>query len=466
VTVQELLSDEGLTEVITAYLGDKTGEYQKLIDEQFPELSGFIKANKDALATAAKNLDTSVKSLANVQKENAKLASYGPVDLTDFNKLIYPGYDPAKPINTAYTPTSAYNILTDSTNGLTDEQRTDYAAFLKEMAKANPDTAKEFVNLDLAQVSAKIPAGMTWSDYFKGTVSRQKQINLATSGPVNRQVISELLGGEQNYANANQYLKDALLMTTFNIGAPLPEEVSTLLGILDFDKNGVMDDGASVKDRIKNHYGASVDLNKLDIPTLIRKVNSEVSSRTSDALYKAVQDGTVSTTELEGVIAGGMNPSTLYDLLQVKQKLVTIEEGGLSAVDKAAEAGLINSLGSNVDPNLLSRDAAKLQASAKEFGNKTVDELDKEIAKYREYQSNLSKQAVSTPTSKSIKADMMRLVADQIARLQGVYGAIADKQQEDKAAAAGLVNKAVEKVSVEKQGGQAKNIFRPSKWRL
>lgn len=467
-TVQELLSDEGLTEVITAYLDDKTGEYQKLISGQFPELEAFIKKNKNALTDAAKTLDTSVKSLANVQKENAKLASYGPVDLTDFNKVVYgPGYDPAKPINTAYTPTPAYNILTDSTNGLTDEQRTDYAAFLKEMAKANPNQAKEYANMSLAEVNAKIPAGMSWSDYFKGTVTRQKYIDLAKdTTPVNRQVVAELLGGEQNYASANQYLKDALLMSTFNIGAPLSEDTKTLMRLLDVNQDGVMDTEESVKKAIQRHYGASVDLKTIDIPTLISKVKSEVSSRTGDALYKAVQDGNLSPSELEGVIAGGMNPSTLYDLLQAKQKLVTIEEGGLSSVDKIAEAGLIKSLGNNVDPNLLSMDSAKLQASAKEFRNKPVEELDKEIAKYREYQNNLTKHAVSTPTSKAIKADMMRLVADQIARLQGMYGAIADKQQADKAAAAGLVNKAVEKASVEKQGGQAKNLFRPSKWRL
>ncbi len=425
-TVQELLSDEGLTEVITAYLDDKIGEYQKLISGQFPELEAFIKKNKNALTDAAKTLDTSVKSLANVQKENAKLASYGPVDLTDFNKVVYgPGYDPAKPINTAYTPTPAYNILTDSTNGLTDEQRTDYAAFLKEMAKANPDLAKQYANLDLAGVSAKIPAGMSWSDYFKGTVNRQKYVNLANGSAVNRQVISELLGGEQNYASANQYLKDVLLMYKFNIGEPLSEDTKKLMSILDNNEDGVMDNEELVKAEIKRYYGTSVNLDILDIPTLISKVKSEASSRAGDALYKAVQDGKVSASELEGVIAGGMNPTTLYDLLQGKEKYISIEKGALSpvqrAMDRISEQELIKGLGdAKIEPNLLNRDAGQLMASANEFRNKSVDEINKEIAKYKEYQGKINRYPTNTPGGRGLKADMMRMAADQIARLESI----------------------------------------------
>jgi hypothetical protein len=166
---------------------------------------------------------------------------------------------------------------------------------------------------------------------------------------------------------------------------------------------------------------------------------------------------------MEAIVSGGMDPTTLYDLLQGKEKLITIEKGALSSVERASEQALIKGLGdAKVEPNLLNRDAGKLMASANEFRNKPVDEINREIAKYKEYQNQINKYPTSTPSSKGLKADMMRLAADQVARLE----AIVRQQSQRSTTFQESVEKKSQGLEARKDSSQAKNIFRPSKWRL
>lgn len=92
-TVDELLSDEQLTVLISSYLDDPESEWSKGIAKDLPQLVAFIEGNKTALEDAMKYLDESIRDKIAISKKNDELDKYAPaegvdIDLSGVNKAV------------------------------------------------------------------------------------------------------------------------------------------------------------------------------------------------------------------------------------------------------------------------------------------------------------------------------------------------------------------------------------------
>lgn len=337
-TAAELLSDATMSAVIKAYLEDRDGSYKKELETELPALAAFIETNKAALKASADKLTGASKDLAAVQQDNAKLNGYGPVDLKEFNKLTIEGYDPAKPSNERYQKTEAHKVFELPSTILSDADKATYATFLSQMASASPEVAKQFSGLTLDGIDALVNAsGLSWNDYFKEYTNYQANINrLYNDGLSADRAIQEAFGGQQAYIDAQAQFKDALLMRKFGVGELDPAS-KTLLDILDANNDGQIDDPNTLREKLKTYYGSSVNVTKESIPSLLKKLQTNVQMQTGDTLYKMVQDGIIDNNELYAILQDGMMTNRVYDLLDKKTGGLSTIEGGMDILSSQLE---------------------------------------------------------------------------------------------------------------------------------
>lgn len=374
-TVAGLLSDEGISGVIKAYLDDKDGSYKKLLEAELPELVQFIKANEAALKTASDKLASSATGLASIQQSNAKLGSYENTSLQDFNAAIYPEYDPKKPSATALAQTSAHGILFDDKNGLdVTSQKQPYAAFLNYLGREDKEAAKQFANYSLPELNDLIAAagfGTNWKAFFDSFQSKQEGIKALNNSTIPAAAaVDRAFGGNGNGDEINKLsseLRNAYLMQELNIGAPLSGEATTLIGLLDVSpRDGQVDSMDAIRENIKRYYGDKVDFGKVTLSSLFDKLRSDVIARTSDQLYKAVQDGTLSKEEVTALVTSdtGVTPAKLYDLLRTKGSLVKADEAASAETRRLLEEAASKSMTeAGISPDIL--DYEKLYARFK-----------------------------------------------------------------------------------------------------
>lgn len=338
-TVAELLSDEGMTSVVTSYLEDKEGDYQALIKEQFPALAQFIEQNKQALKKAADNLADSAKTSANIQQSNAKLqtATDANVPMTDFNKVAFGSeYDPTKPTNTDWSlrKTEAHKILDPETKEFSSEEKADYARFLNEMARLNPELLKSnFMNLNAAQLRAKIPSGMSFRDYLRQTKDFQVNVkNLADPNLSPERALYSAFGDDtgDNFRNfVDSYRQYAL---SRELGyTDIPENQKAILSVLD----GAMADGkvdaaelAGVRAKLAGFLqsGYRIEDNK-SLFDMVKDVGSSLTANTVGVLWGLVKDGVVSAEDAAQIVELKETDqiSRLYDKLNAQG--LTVEGG-------------------------------------------------------------------------------------------------------------------------------------------
>ena len=338
-TVAELLTDDTMASVVRAYLEDIDGRYKEEIEKELPELALFIKQNSAALKTASDRLKTGSQELASVQQDNAKLNSYGPVDLKEFNRLTVEGYDPAAPSNTRYAKTAAHKVLELPSTVLSDEDKTAYATFLSQMSSLSPEAAKQFSGLDLDGIDALVNAsGLSWRDYLREYTNYQSNLNkLNNENLSSDRAVQEAFGGSQAYVDAQAAFKNATIMRTFSTGK-LDAASNTLLSILDENGDGQIDDANAIREKLKTYYGSSVNVSKESIPSLLNKLTLNVQNQTEGTLYKLVQDGTIDNDELQKIIEDGMLTSRIYDLLEKKTGGLSTVEGGMDVLTRRLEA--------------------------------------------------------------------------------------------------------------------------------
>ena len=407
-TVAELLSDEGMTSVVASYLDDVKGDYQALIKEQFPALSAFIEQNKQALKKAADNLASSVKTSANIQQSNAKIerATDANVPMTDFNKMAFgPDYDPTKPTNTDWSlrKTEAHKVLDPETKEFSSEEKTEYAKFLNDMARVNPDLLKSgYMNLNAAQLRAKVPAGMSFRDYLRQTSDYQTNVkNLADPSLSPERAIYSAFGDDSgdNFRNfVDNYRQYAL---SRELGyADIPEGQKAILNVLD----GAMADGrvdaaelAGVRDKLAGFLqsGYRIEDNK-SLFDMVKDVGNSLTANTVGVLWNLVKDGVVSADDAAQIVELKETDqiSRLYDKLGAKGLTV---EGG---VQERIGSTLVN----------------KMEQDIGQFGfDKTALELDR-AGKFKFREEQL-KSAKTPEERRAVARELDKKAADAIKKL-------------------------------------------------
>lgn len=347
-TVAELLSDEGLTSVIASYLDDTDGDYQDLLKNQFPDLVKFIEANKAALKQAANNLSEAAKTSANIKQSNAKLetATDAKVSMTDFNKLVFGAdYDPTKPSNTdwAAKKSEAHKILDPETKEFSEAEKSDYARFLNEMARVNPDLLKsDFMNLNAAQLRAKIPAGMSFQTYLSQVKDYHSNLkNLADPTLSNDRAIYQAFGDDtgDNFRTFLKNYQELSLLRSTGLG-DIPDEYKPLASVLDVAMaDGKLDptEMADIRNKLQGYLKSGFNLNAgKSLYGLVQGMGNTVIENNFKSLWDAVKDGTLTEQEAVDIISKdstGSITGKLYDVLQSKD--ITIEGTAREKITRA-----------------------------------------------------------------------------------------------------------------------------------
>jgi hypothetical protein len=434
-TVAELLSDEGLTSVITSYLDDTTGEYQELLKNQFPDLVKFITDNQAVLKQASAKLSDAAKTSAGIQQSNAKLetATDAKVPMTDFNKLVFGAdYDPTKPSNTdwAAKKSEAHKILDPETKEFSEAEKSDYARFLNEMARINPDLLKsDFLNLKAADLRAKIPAGLSFQTYLGQLKDYHSNLkNLADPKLSNDRAVFQAFGDDtgDNFRTFLKNYQELSLLRNTGLG-DIPDEYKPLASVLDVAMaDGKLDatEMKDVRDKLQSYLKDGFNLNAgKSLYKLVQGMGDTVIENDFKNLWNAVKDGTLTEQEAVAVISEdstGSITNKLYDLLNAKG--LTVGEGVSGRLRGRETERVVKELQAlGVDPNLLGMNVLDRQSYANNLirGKSTAESLDiitNALNQYKNYANILKAYDRAGGVLGSGTLNSMRNVADDLVR--------------------------------------------------
>ena len=327
--ISELLSDEGISAAVKAYLADP--KYAAQLRAISPELADFIDKNKQALTDASNQLSKEVEELAKTRADNAKLAkSEDGIPISeDFNQLVY-GADWNKFRGTALVPSNAHKIL-QNTN-YPQSFRQDYAAILADLSKSNPELAKQFANYsyeDLVKSGLNDPAKMTAYKRYLTEVNSYKK----NPDPVS--AISQLFPTLNDTGGLNDLIKQAAQINRAGLGSPVASKILELFGNEPINLTDKSPAGlaklAALKTKLEQYMGLSngnpltpqmngqaVDLSAIpDLAKLASELSSSVATAKADPVVSAASDGVVDETELQDLAKArsASELTSLYDKL-------------------------------------------------------------------------------------------------------------------------------------------------------
>jgi len=343
-TVKDLLTDATLASIVTAYLEDEP-EYKEAVRNSSPALAAFIDANRAALKSVAKDLGEDVKTLADTQMFNASLEKVNGVDLGAFNKETIKDYDSNTPKDKPYTTTPAHQLVMNDVGVPAQDKevwagmKPVYTKFLADMAAINPVLAKDLADDDYTQLMTKFRnSGMgSFNEYINAYTNFQRDLvtlnNTAADNTAADAAIASTIG---NRADLEAFVKDYRLRQ--ELGLPqIPGKFTSLYSILDSNGDGKLDDSVSVLNAMKGHYGLTTakmdslptgfDANKPRLTELLTAGKAAQTAESTDAVYRAVRDGTLTSEEVDAVLAtrDDKQLAKLYDILNNKGAIVKAE---------------------------------------------------------------------------------------------------------------------------------------------
>ena len=228
------------------------------------------------------------------------------------------------------------------TKEFSSEEKADYAKFLNEMARINPDLLKSgYMNLNAAQLRAKVPTGMSFRDYLRQTRDYQTNVkNLADPNLSPERAVYSAFGddGGQGFQEFVKNYRELAILRSTGLG-DIPNELKPFASILD----GVMADGQLSAEEMQEvrtklagflQSGYKLESNK-SLFDMVRGIGQNLVSANYATLWEKVRDGTLTADEAAGVVAGdtaGSNLSAkLYDLLNSKGLTVAGDVKGILA---------------------------------------------------------------------------------------------------------------------------------------
>lgn len=355
-TVSELLSDAGLNGIVTAFLTNP--DYAKQIETDMPELAAFINSNKKALEAITATMGAEATKLADVAVTNNKLRNIDGVDLTEFNKLAIPDYNPDAPTATAYQPSAAHNLLLNDTGVSAADQeawntlKPTYARFLADLAAISPDSdrAKEFASKSYSELREMYrtsgyaePFAQGFSRYLKDYSNYQKDMRTIANAADDASAIETTVGG---LPELKSFFNDYRLRGEFGL-PQISGEYKGLYDILDANGDGQMDDAKTIRAALTSYYGNAFGAGQPRLTELFAKAKAAQTAESSDAVYQAVKDGLLDEAELDSLLSQPTSAmlGTLSKIINSKSGLVTTKGETTNKFASAEQRALERELG-------------------------------------------------------------------------------------------------------------------------
>jgi hypothetical protein len=383
--IAELLSDEGVSAAVKAYLTDP--KYAEQLRTISPGLADFIDKNKQALSAASNQLSKEVDQLAKTQADNVKLSKTDtgiPIS-DDLNKLVY-GDKWNKFGGTALAPSNAHKILNDPNN--TKEYKEAYVNFLNSIAKSNPDLAKQFADYSYEQLKASKLDSPNNVNAYANYLSRANSMN-KVADPV--QAISVMFPTLNDTNGLNDMIKSASALSKAGMMSPTGTRILELFGNAPLDLNdrspANIQRMQDLQTKLKQFFaidakgnpltpvkdGQVVDLSAIpNLDSLVKQLQTDYNKAKADPVLEAAMDGVVDSDELQK-LAGARSASDLTSLYNKLSAGGLINESGQTLKDlinKQAEneflkaissIGILQTLKTSKDTPTLPKDLVGLQ---------------------------------------------------------------------------------------------------------
>jgi hypothetical protein len=248
--IDELLSDENVSKMITTFLSDPNSKEAKAFAASEPAFVGWITKNQKALGEAAKQMQAGEQKLIDTSKAAASLGTVGGTEMDPgLLKKIVPNWDPTA-LSTKAIDTSKVPVF-QAMQKLPPEQQKSYVEGLNKLVGADPGLADEIAKADADTLSK-----LRLDEYGKPNGSSKAIDDLLANKKMREQLenidpadidtlVSMVGGGQYDSKWMQSVIEDGKALQTLGLGEP---EKAALF--LDSDGDGKLDDGETIRQNL------------------------------------------------------------------------------------------------------------------------------------------------------------------------------------------------------------------------
>lgn len=351
VTVEEALSDKFISGLVKAYLDDPAGEMADSLRENYPGLISFIEDNKAALKAMTDAMDDSITAFAKIQADVKGLgtsstgtainSAYVP-DPNEWHDSVPEVPDIVDFVN------NEDNIATWGANNISDT----VTSMNRLAAIGKEDLLTSATDGDLA-ASGFYQDSEVYAGYVEA-------VNAASNPDMSDETFLEQVFGISDMDALN---KEIAIMRNY-VAAGLLADIDPIIDLLDSNKDGKIDDAATLKKSFLSQYAP--DGKPITLKDLVAAKKTVTDLNIGDlasglaAAKNAYTDGTNDLIQKFG--------SMFKDGKLDKNELATLESGDTSIEDlqKLADSGI--KVGSDSVKSILDKRAtAEATSTTQEF---------------------------------------------------------------------------------------------------
>jgi hypothetical protein len=352
-TVDELLSDDGITGLVSDYLNNPARASE--LSKSEPELTKWIESHRAALQDSVEQLQDTDTAYQETTSANQAIAQGLPDDTM---AALLPGWDPssATPIDLASAP-PAVKLLNDPATGAT----------LTGVLNQYPELASELAGMDESQIRLSgilDPTSEKWQSY----ISTRNSYNAVNNTSSIEELIDQVFGTDVDQTDVDAALKRAYRESRTGLGDPYADNPA--LSMLDPDRDGAIgskrdtDTLGVVKAGILGKNGFNLSENsppKLGhegnnpMESLKSTITPTVStfSRLSDILGKGLLDSKGKHLDLDSKDMEKLTKkATIADLLELQSR--GAGEGNVLGIDKKEKKQLSAAIEDRINSELSS----------------------------------------------------------------------------------------------------------------
>lgn len=340
-SLEELLGEGGITEVVSDYLNAPEGDPTRTnLEKSEPDLVKFIKANQLALEGLVADLGTAATGLQATQAANAKLATAGNITLDDvILKSVIPNWGD---IQTGAIDRNSIALM-QALDSLPPADQTQLGTTLNAIAQQYPELLSELPNLGKSDILRLMdPAVLQALETNQQLAKRLAGIDPSDTN----QVLDTYLGRDVDPATVARELEADKARKA--LGLP----TSNLSSLLDRDGDGKLDSGESLLQTMRNATTKATLSELLSGKAKTYQAtptqNTQLTENevTLSQLLPAASDGVITADEVRGL-------NLTEDQAKAIQPLLLNAPGAAVGVDKLLR-GIIRDAADNRANTVLS----------------------------------------------------------------------------------------------------------------
>lgn len=333
-SVEELLQDETISNIVTEYLNSAPGsETRRLIDEREPALRSFIEKNQTLLSEASQQLQTQATEFRTIQSDNKAASTLGGLLSDDVATALIPQFSQlsASRIDPSQVPVLAV------ANSLDSNQKQQYAQNINLLSSEFPSAMQEMSQLtadDIRALGLDNPGGK-WQNYSRDQRRYQELVSIPDQD-INA-LVSQVFDVGDNY-DFDAEVRRNTARGTLGIGG-----TSDSLSIIDANNDGQVDSVEEIRSRLISappSLRSAIDdvstvkgvqkytppgatpepVHGMDANSAILDFNPQaIQAELYRSMAGAASDGRIDSSELDALLPNSSNPSKL------KSKLIQME---------------------------------------------------------------------------------------------------------------------------------------------